>query len=90
MFTINCLQGGKHPLTERNLAQKPSHATEFSEGICKQTRELRLDLQNSPDHSAFKRRTSQHALVQPTQKVLWLNKRTSKTEQKAKGGVGQG
>lgn len=41
------IQGGKCPLTERELAQKLSHTTEFSEGICKQTRELKLDLQSS-------------------------------------------
>lgn len=32
------IQGGKCPLTERKLAQRLCHASEFSEGICKQTR----------------------------------------------------
>lgn len=41
------MQGGKCPLTEMKLAQRLSHATEFSEGICKQTRELKLNLESS-------------------------------------------
>lgn len=38
---------GKSPLTKRKLAQRLSHAAEFSEGICMQTRAMKLDLQSS-------------------------------------------
>lgn len=41
------IQGGKCPLKDRKLAQRLNHTTEFSEGICKQIMELKLDLQSS-------------------------------------------
>lgn len=87
-------QGGKCPLTERTLARRPSYATEFSEGISegiyKQTTELKLDLQSSKLVARpFNRHTSQHALVQLTESLA-ANKRKSKSEIKVKDGVGQG
>lgn len=47
MFTLSTFPKSTVSLKDRKLAQRLNDITEFSEGICKQIMELKLDLQSS-------------------------------------------